>query len=117
MATLTVAAPTTLRSGLFYEGRFEVVARQRIDAAVIVLENGWLDDTSINTIAPAPAAERSVAHRLELEFGAVASGEVFTLHVQFQVNPTLGRVRSQDVELRDGDRILARVDRTVVTFP
>ncbi len=116
-AELTVIAPTDLRAGLFYEGRFEVLAQSRLEAPVIVLERGWLDDTSINTVEPAPAEERSVDRKLELEFDPIEAGQVFVLYIQFQVNPTLGRIRSQDVVLRDGDRVIASVDRTVVTYP
>ncbi len=116
-ARLTVNAPTDLRAGLFYEGRFEVAALMRLEAPVIVLERGWLDDTSINTIVPAPTEERSVDHRLELEFEPIEAGKTFVLRMQFQVNPTLGRVRSQGVEIRDGARTIASVDRTVVTYP
>lgn len=53
-ARLAVNAPTDLRAGLFYEGRFEVAALMRVEAPIIVLEHGWLDDTSITTIVPAP---------------------------------------------------------------
>jgi hypothetical protein len=37
--------------------------------------------------------------------------------MEFQVNPTNVGRRSQDVELRDGDRLLARADRAVTILP
>ena len=37
--------------------------------------------------------------------------------MEFQVNPTTVGRRSQGVELRDGERPLATVDRPVTIFP
>jgi hypothetical protein len=71
----------------------------------------------VNTIEPAPVEELGRDGRLALSFGPVAAGETATVYLQLQVNPTNVGRRSQDVELRDGDRLLARVDRDVTILP
>ena len=116
-ALLEVHAPTTLRGGVYYQGRFTFTAAEGIDDAVLVLDPGWLESMHVNTIEPAPVEERSRDGRLALSFGGVAAGEEATAYLEFQVNPTNVGRRSQAVELRDGDRLLARVDRTVTVLP
>ena len=116
-ATLEVFAPTTLRGGVFFMGRFAFSAAEGMDDATLVLDPGWLESMHVNTIEPAPVEERSRDGRLTLSFGPVAPGETATAYLQFQVNPTNVGRRSQDVELRDGDRLLARAERTVTILP
>jgi hypothetical protein len=71
----------------------------------------------INSIEPAPVEELGRDGRLALDFGPVAAGETATVYMEFQVNPTNVGRRSQDVELRDGDRLLARADLAVTILP
>jgi hypothetical protein len=116
-ATLRVEAPTRVRGGLFFEGRFTIEARTALRHATLVLGEGWTNQLSINTIEPAPAGEASRNGLLALDFGPVEPGDRLVVHLQFQVNPaSLGR-RSQDVTLLDGDEVLASVDRTLTVFP
>jgi hypothetical protein len=116
-ATLEVSAPEQVRGGLFFQGRFTVEANERLDHATLVLDEGWTEQLSVNTIAPAPEAEESRDGRLALDYGALEPGETLVAYLQFQVNPaSLGR-RSQAVRLADGERVLAEVDRTITVFP
>lgn len=116
-ASLEVDAPVTLRGGVFYMGRFTFTSEEGIDDATLVLDPGWLESMHVNTIEPAPVEELSRDGRLALSFGPVAPGETATVYLELQVNPTNVGRRSQTVELRDGDRLLARVDRSVTIFP
>lgn len=116
-ATLSVTAPDRLRGGLFFQGRFTVEAKADVDHATIVLDRGWTEGMHVNTIEPAPVGEASRGGRLALDMGHVAAGDRVVLYMQFQVNPTNVGRRSQDVELYDGETLLARVDRTVTVFP
>lgn len=116
-ATLEVQAPTDLRGGLLYAGRFRITAERELRSATLVFARGWLESMHINTIEPAPVGEASRDGLLALDFGRVPAGETLTAYLQFQVNPNnIGR-RSQAVELYDGERLLARSDRTVTIFP
>ena len=116
-ATLEVSAPLRLRGGLFYQGRFTVDAHQALDNVTLVLAQGWLENTSINTIEPSPTEETSRDGKLALSFGPLGEGERFVLYMQFQVNPTNVGRRDAGVELYDGDTLLATIDRTVTVFP
>ena len=115
--TLRVEAPTRARGGLFFEGRFTVEAQKTLDHATLVLDEGWTNQLSVNTIEPAPMSEESREGRLALDFGRLEPGDRLVAYLQFQVNPaSMGR-RPQGVSLLDGERVLVSVDRTFVVFP
>ena len=117
-ATLEVKAPEQLRGGLFFQGRFTVTADEPIEDAVLVFAPGWMENMHINTIEPAPTEERSLDDgRLALGFGPLAAGGSLTVHLQFQVNPTNVGRRSADVQLYDGERLIATDERTLTVFP
>ena len=52
------------------------------------------------------------------DLGRIAAGGSFLLFLQFQVNPTnVAWHRPQNVELDDGNQVLARLHRTITVFP
>jgi hypothetical protein len=116
-ARFTVSAPTRLRGGLLFESRIQVEAREEIEDAWVVLDEGWLDDVTLNTLAPSPVEETSRDGRLALRLGRITSGERYVLHLHFQVNPTAVGSRSQGVRLLDGDRELASFERDAWVWP
>jgi hypothetical protein len=114
---LEVYSPTRLRSGLYFMSRFTIRAEEEIANATLVLDPGWLEGMTLNTVEPAPVGEANRDGRLALELGRVPAGTEHVLFLQFQVNPTnLGR-RAQDVDLLDGDQELIHLDRTITVFP
>jgi hypothetical protein len=116
-ARLQVYAASHLRGGLLYMARFRITAKQNLKNATIVLDPGWTESITINTIEPSPTDETSDNGRLSFALGHIPAGGSFLLFMDFQVNPTnIGR-RSQDVELRDGDTHIATIKRTVTVFP
>ncbi|MBA3347110.1 MAG: hypothetical protein H0T13_00965 [Actinobacteria bacterium] len=116
-ATLEVLAPERVRGGLFFQGRFTIIADRDIEHATLVLDRGWLEGMHINTIEPAPVGETSRQGRLALDFGHLGPDDTFVAYLQFQVNPTNVGSRSHGVGLYDGETLLASVDRDVVVFP
>jgi hypothetical protein len=116
-ADLHVFAPTSLRGGLYYEGRITIEAKQEIEKATIVLDSGWTEQMQINTVEPSPVGESSRDGKLTLDFGHVPAGEKLVAWMQFQVNPTNVGHRSQDVALYDNTTLLATADRSVTIFP
>ena len=116
-ATLRASAPGALRSGLLYQGRFEVEAHERLRRPTLVLAPGWWDAMSVNSIEPEPTSSSSRNGTVSLEYGALEAGSTLTVYVYLQVNPTTAGRRDQSVELRDGGRALASIDRTVNVFP
>jgi hypothetical protein len=116
-ASLKVYSPARLRSGLYYESRFTIEAHEEIENATLVLDPGWLEGMTLNTLEPGPIGEASRDGRIAMELGHVPAGGRHLFFLQFQVNPTnLGR-RSADVDLYDGERLLVHLDRTVTVFP
>lgn len=115
--TLRVDAPTSLRGGLFYQGRLDIVARHRIDHPTVVLAPGWTEQMQINTIEPSPAEESSRAGQLLLGFDALDPGQRLTIWLQYEANPLSGGRRDAGVVLRDGESPIVRIDRTLTVFP
>jgi hypothetical protein len=116
-ATLRVQAPKAVRGGLFFQARFDIAARHRIDHPTLELGPGWAQQMQINTIEPAPAEESSRAGRLLLGYDALDPGQRLTVWMQFEANPTGAGRREAGVTLRDGEALITRADRHMTVFP
>ena len=116
-AILRLTAPGALRSGLFFQGRFEVEAARAIRRPTLVLRPGWLDAITLNTVEPEPERTASEDGAVSLEFPPLAAGRALTVYLELHVNPTTFGRRDQGAVLRGGDRTLVAVDRTVTIFP
>jgi hypothetical protein len=117
-ATISVYAPTAVRGGDFMEARVHITAKHDLHKAVLVLDPGWAEGMSMNTVEPSPIGQASENGRLAFDLGHIAAGHSFILFMQFQVNPTnIAWHRAQDVELRDGPRVLARIRRSITVYP
>ena len=116
-AALTVKAPEHVRGGIFFQGRIDIVASDRIGTPRIVLGEGWTEELQLNTLEPAPAAETSSAGQLELEYDPLHTGDHLTIWMQFEVNPTGAGTRDRSVTLYDGERELARVPGKIKVLP
>jgi hypothetical protein len=116
-ARFSVSAPSRVRGGLLYQARFEIAAKQKLDQAELVLDPGWLDGLTVNTIEPSPVSETSENGKLALDLGSIPAGQSYVLVLAFQVNPTTVGRQSQDVTLYDGKRALATLHRTLTVFP
>lgn len=116
-ARLEVYAPERVRGGLFYEARFRIDAKQEVREATLVLDPGWAEGITINTVEPGPVGEASRDGRLAFELGRIPAGQKHVFFLQLQVNPTNVGHRSQDVRLYDGERLLATIDRAITVFP
>jgi hypothetical protein len=116
-ASLELYAPEHVRGGLIFMARFTITAHEELRDARLVLDEGWAEGITINTIEPSPLGEASVDGRLSLDLGHVPAGDSYVLFMDFQVNPTNVGRRPQDVELYDGDTLVLRIDRTVTVFP
>jgi hypothetical protein len=116
-AKLALYAPEHVRSGLLFEARFRVTARQDLAKATLVLDPGWLEGMQANTIEPGPIGEGSADGKLVFQLGHVAAGHSYVLFMQFQVDPTNVGRRSQGVALYDGQRKLVELHRTITVYP
>ena len=116
-ATLSLKAPNTVRGGLLFQARIDVVARDEVEHPRLVFDSGWLEGMQINTIEPSPVSEASRDGRLVLSYDTLAPGDRLTVWIQFQADPTFTGKRHQDLELDDADLPLARIDRTIHVLP
>jgi hypothetical protein len=117
VARLEVDAPKAIRGGLYFQARYRIEAIEEIEDATLVLDPGWLEDITLNTVEPAPVGEASRDGRIALRLGRVPAGDEHILFLHYQVNPNAIGRRSQDVELYDGERLLASVDRDAIVWP
>src|SRR3954453_9149673 len=58
-ASVHIYAPARVRGGLIFEARFRVTALRELKKAMLVLDPGWAEGMTINTIEPAPTNEAS----------------------------------------------------------
>jgi hypothetical protein len=116
-ARLSISSPARVRGGLLFQTRFRIDATKEIDQAILVLDRGWLDGLTINTIEPSPASENSDNGKLGLDLGSIPAGRSYVLFVDFQVNPTTAGRNDQTVTLYDGNRALITLHRTITIFP
>ena len=51
---LEVYSPTTVRSGIYFMSRFTIAPEREIENATLVLDPGWLEGMTLNTVAAEP---------------------------------------------------------------
>jgi hypothetical protein len=118
VASLKLYSPTHLRGGLLFSARFHVKASQDVKDAILVLDPGWAEGMSINTIEPSPIGEASRDGMLSFDLGHIPAGQSYILFMEFQVNPTnVAWHRSQNVRLFDGKTRLLTIHRSVIVYP
>jgi hypothetical protein len=116
-ATLKVTAPERVRGGLLYQARIEIHALQPIGAPTLVLDRGWIEETTLNTLEPEPADTTSDEGHLKIRYPPLQPGRILTVYISLQANPNDVGSHHQDVALYDADEEIASVDRTQVNFP
>ena len=114
---LEVYSPQRLRSGLFFMSRFTIRAEREVESATLVLDPGWLEGITLNTLVPSPVGEANRDGKIALDLGHVRAGTKHVFFLHFQVNPTEIGHRSQDVALYDGDTPILEIDRSISIFP
>jgi hypothetical protein len=117
MATLQVQAPRAVRSGVLFQARFDIHARQEIKDAVLVLDSGWAESMTVNTIEPSPTQENSHNGQLALDLGDIPAGKLWREYLEFQVNPVNLGSQAQGVTLYDGNVPLLHLNRTIRVWP
>src|SRR5436190_2159243 len=116
-ADLELYAPSRVRSGVIFQARFTIRPEQTLKKATLVLDPGWLESMTVNTIEPSPSTESSKHGKLEVDLGRIDAGSPYVLFVYFQVNPTNVGSRSADVTLRDGNEEIAQVSHSITVYP
>jgi hypothetical protein len=117
VASLSVTAPTRLRSGLIFQVKVKVEARRDIKQLQLDFDEGWWESMSVNSIVPEPEQEASKDGRVQLTYGKLEAGESLVSRIYFQVNPTNVGKRRENVILADGETPLLAVHRSLTIFP
>jgi hypothetical protein len=116
--TLTVKAPSRVRGGLTYQGEFQIQATEALGAPTLVLDRGWVDQTTLNTVQPEPAGSTTNAEGdLKLRFAPMPPGRTLVVYVEFQANPINVGSHDAGVSLYDADEPIASISRTQFDFP
>jgi hypothetical protein len=116
--TLSVKAPSRVRGGLTYQGEFTIHAAQALGAPTLVLDRGWVDQTTVNTVQPEPAGSTTNAEGdLKLRFAPMAPGRTLVVYIEFQANPINVGSHDAGVSLYDADRPIASISRSQFDFP
>jgi hypothetical protein len=116
--SLSVKAPSRVRGGLTYQGEFVIAAKQALGAPTLVLDRGWVDQTTVNTVQPEPVGSTSdAAGDLKLRFAPMPAGRTLVVYVEFQANPINVGSHGADVSLYDGATPVASIPRTQFDFP
>jgi hypothetical protein len=116
-ASLEVQSPTRLRGGLIFQTRIQVHAHTRIAHPTLVLQHGWFESMSVNSVVPDPQSQSAVDGTVRLVFPSLAAGRSSTVWIYFQVNPTNVGRRSEDVALEGGRGQRVAVQRSITVFP
>jgi hypothetical protein len=117
-AVLEVRAPTTVRPGLLFQAKITITAKQALPDAQLVLNPGWVDGCTINTIEPAPASETSgPGGALVFDIGALQPGQPWVQFIEFQVNPTSISNRHQVVSVLSATQPIVSLHRTMTVVP
>ncbi len=117
VANMNVTAPSRLRSGLIFQVRIQITAHRDIKELEIVLNKGWWESVSVNSMVPEPTEEASEEGNVVLSYGKLAAGRQHVNWIYFQVNPTDVAKRSETIELRDGTTPLLAIHRSITIFP
>jgi GTPase len=116
-ASIVVDSPARVRGGLIFQARFTVTAATKLQHPVLVLQRGWLESMSVNSIVPDPSQQSSTAQSLQLSLDPMEAGDTTVIRIYFQVNPTNVGRRGQDVTVADGNTTLVTVHRSITIFP
>jgi hypothetical protein len=116
-ATLRLTAPKTVRGGLFFQARVQVIARQDLKFPSLVLDDGWLDGMQLNSISPQPPNENALNGKVQLGYGELPANHQLHVWFEFEVNPTTVGRHSYGITLANGNRPVARIQRTIRVLP
>jgi hypothetical protein len=116
-ARLTLETPGRARGGLIYQTIFRVDAHRDLAKPTLVLNPGWFDGLTINTIEPDAVTWGQKDGLTTIQLPAIAAGDYFVLRLQYQVNPTVIGSRTQDVSLEDGESRILTLEDGQTIFP
>jgi hypothetical protein len=115
--SVNVTAPERLRSGLVFQVRLQVTAHQDVKQLEFVFDRGWWESMSVNSSVPEPSEESSSDGRVVFDYGKLGAGHTHVSWIYFQVNPTNVGDRQENIDVKDGERELVHIHRSMTIFP
>ena len=116
-ASLELKIARPLRSGLFFETRIRVTARQAIAKPVIGVDATLWRDLTINSQVPAPTHESFKHGQYRFEYGGLKAGEALEVKIDGQTNPPLIGHVAGNVTLLDDEAPLTEAHITIPVLP
>jgi hypothetical protein len=116
-ATLRLTAPKTVRGGLFYQARVDIVAHADLKFPSLVVDDGWVEGMQANSVEPQPPNENALDGKVQFGYGELPAGHRLRVWFEFEVNPTNVGKHPYGIQLDDGNRRLARIERTIRILP
>jgi hypothetical protein len=94
-----------------------VIAHSDLSMPELILDRGWWESMSVNSLEPNPTDQSSANGNVVLSYNKLAAGHTLVVWLYFQVNPTNVGNRREDVQLNDGSTTITRVHRSLTIFP
>ena len=86
-ASLAISSPKSLRGGLMFESRFTILAHRPLDTPKLVLDPGWFEQMTINSLEPSASSETSRDGKIVLSFDSLRAGQKLVFWAFFQTPP------------------------------
>jgi hypothetical protein len=116
-ADINLQSPQRIRNGEFFEMRMNIQTKRPFKDLTLAISSSFLHDLTINTMIPAPADEKSEEGRYLFSYGRIDKGTDFTIKIDGQINPPLFRGNDGEIELLDGDTVIARIPVEIKVMP
>src|SRR4051812_15367053 len=116
-ATLRLTAPKTVRGGIFFQARVDVVAHADLKFPSLVVDDGWVEGMQANSVEPQAPNENALNGKVQFGYGELPAGQRLTVWFEFEVNPTNVGRHPFGIQLLNGNRPVARIHRTIRILP
>jgi hypothetical protein len=113
-----VQTPSTVRGGVIFQTRVDLTAKRALAHPSIVLDRGWFDGMTLNSVQPAPVSQAGAGGGSSFVFGKLPPGGRLTVWFEWSTNPTTVEWRrTRHLQVDDGAASLARLTSTITVFP
>ena len=116
-AKVILQLPQRIRNGQLFEMRMQIKAKQPFADLTLAISSSYWHDLTINTMMPAPTAEKSEVGRYIFSYGKAKAGDVLTIKVDGQINPPLFAGTEGEIQLRDGNSVIATIPVKMTVMP
>jgi hypothetical protein len=116
-ATFRLTAPKTVRGGIFYQARVDVIAHADLKFPSLVVDDGWVEGMQVNSIEPQAPNENALNGKVQFGYGELPAGQRLTVWFEFEVNPTNVGKHPYGIQLLNGNRPIAKIRRTMRILP